>query len=73
MNQKEKIQKEMPTERVGIFKVGEGTLINKDTQALQAYKARKRKMQEIDTLKNDVKNIKNDMEEIKNLLRGLIK
>lgn len=73
MNEKENNEKEMPTERVGIFKIGEGTLINKDTQALIAYKARKRKMQEIDILKNEMNDLKSDIQEIKQLLKGLIK
>ena len=65
-------QKEMPTERPGIFKTETG-LINKDNNALQAYKMKKRKMQEIDSLKDEFYSMKSDLAEIKRLLEGLIK
>jgi len=51
-------------------------LINKDSNGLQEY-IKKRNMaaaqrDEINTLKQDVKNIKNDMQEIKHLLMQLM-
>jgi hypothetical protein len=58
----------LPTERSGIFKVGEGILINKDVSALEAYKKRKRKMQDIDDVKKAVEDIQGDLEIIKKLL-----
>ena len=63
----------LPTERNGIYKVGNGVLINRDTEALKAYKTRKRKMNEIETIKEEVSSLKSDMEEIKDLLRSLLK
>lgn len=59
---------ELPTERAGIFKVGEGVLINKDAQSLNSYKMRKRKMQEIDTIKCKIDELSNDMKYIKEML-----
>jgi len=64
---------EQKTEIAGIYKVGEGVLINKDDNALQAYKKRKLKAQQIDNVTNDIIDLKRDMEEIKMLLRGLVK
>jgi hypothetical protein len=64
---------EQKTEIAGIYKVSEGVLINKDDNALQAYKKRKLKAQQIDNVTNDIIDLKRDMEEIKMLLRGLVK
>ena len=61
------------TEIPGIYKVGEGVLINKDKDALLAYKKRKQKEQKIDIMEKELRNLKEDMEEIKLLLRGLVK
>lgn len=61
------------TERTGVYKVGKGTLINRDTDALNSYKKRKRKMQQIDDLKDTVYELKKDIQEIKQLLKGLSK
>jgi hypothetical protein len=63
----------VPTERAGIFKVGVGTLINKDMTSLDAYKKRKKKMQDIDNLKVQVEDIQNDLQIIKNLLLEKLK
>lgn len=57
----------------GMYKVREGIVINKDNDALEAYKKRKMKNQKVDILEEQVQDIKNDLEEIKQLLRGLIK
>lgn len=67
----DKEEKALPTDRTGIYKIGKGTLINRDTDALNSYKKRKRKMQEIDDLRGNVCELKKDIEEIKQLLKGL--
>lgn len=64
------------TEVSGIYKVCDGVLINKDNEALQAYKrkkARELNINEISNIKEDVMSLKSDIEEIKNLLRALVK
>ena len=64
------------TEVSGIYKVCDGVLINKDNEALQAYKrkkARELNINEISNIKEDVTSLKSDIEEIKNLLRALVK
>jgi hypothetical protein len=61
------------TEIPGIVKVGEGTLINTDNDALRAYKTRKEKERKVLRLEEDMSLLKNDLEEIKNLLKGLVK
>jgi hypothetical protein len=47
---------EQKTEVSGIYKVAEGILINKDNTALQAYKAQKNKMRQIDNLEEEISN-----------------
>lgn len=64
------------TEVSGIYKVCDGVLINKDNEALQAYKRKKVRelnINEISNIKEDVTSLKSDIEEIKNLLRALVK
>lgn len=68
-NKNENLQ--LPTERVGIYKVGEGVLINKDSKSLNAYKKKKMKDIKIVKIENDLSSLKSDMEEIKQLLKGL--
>jgi len=65
--------KERPTDVPGIFKTSEGVLINKDNDALKAYKIRKTKENKINIIESDMEQIKTDMHEIKELLRGLLK
>lgn len=65
--------KEAKTDIPGIYRAPEGFLINKDNNALAAYKAKKAKDRELDTLKEDVSSMKEDMREIKELLKGLVK
>lgn len=65
--------KERPTDVPGIFKTSEGVLINKDNDALKAYKIRKIKENKINIIESDMEQIKTDMHEIKELLRGLLK
>jgi hypothetical protein len=67
------------TEIPGVYKVAEGILINRDTEALDKYKKRramKRKTeQQINTLEQKVSKIdklESDLEEIKSLLKKLV-
>jgi len=64
---------EKKTQVPGIYKVTEGVLINKDNDALKAYKARKEKERKVSSMIEDMDNLKKDMQEIKELLRGLVK
>lgn len=67
---------EKKTEVDGIYKVRDGILINKDNDALKAYKNRKLRensINEIGNIKNEVSSLKSDITEIKELLRSLIK
>lgn len=73
MNKQKDSEITLPTDRPGIYKVGKGILINTDNEALQAYKARKRKMQDIDELKVEMGELRSDISEIKKLLKELIK
>jgi hypothetical protein len=57
----------------GIFKPSEGVLINKDNDALKAYKIRRSKEAKFNIIESDMEQIKTDMHEIKELLRGLLK
>jgi len=52
----------------GIYKVTEGVLINKDNNALRAYKARKKKDRQIEEVKNEVNEMRKDISDIKGLL-----
>ena len=61
------------TDVPGIYKDGEGVLINKDNEALRAYRFQKQQRQKYNNIEEEVKTIKNELTEIKELLRGLIK
>lgn len=63
---------EKKTERPGLVKVVEGVVLNTDKEALQAYKKRKQKMNQIDELENDVAGLKSDVNEIKQMLKELL-
>jgi hypothetical protein len=65
--------KERPTDVPGIFKTSEGILINKDNDALKAYKIRKIKENKLNIIESDMDQLKTDMLEIKELLKGLLK
>lgn len=65
--------KERPTDVPGIFKTSEGVLINKDNDALKAYKIRKIKENKLNIIGSDMDQLKIDMLEIKELLKGLLK
>jgi len=59
------------TDKPGIYRTAEGFLINKDNDALAAYKKRKRKEQAVDRIQNQIDELKTDINEIKDLLKGL--
>ncbi len=56
----------------GIYKVTEGVLINKDNEALRAYKARKNKDRQIEHVQEEVITLKSELTEIKSLLLELL-
>jgi|LakMenEpi03Aug12_release.lakeMendotaPanAssembly.Ray.scaffolds.fasta_scaffold6398887_1 hypothetical protein len=67
------------TEIPGVYKVQEGILVNKDTEALEKYKrrrdAKRRTERQINTLEQKVSKIdklESDLEEIKSLLKKLV-
>jgi hypothetical protein len=60
------------TEVQGIYKVSEGILINKDNDALKAYKVRKEKDRKTVSIEKDVEMLKTSMEEIKDLLMKVL-
>jgi hypothetical protein len=67
------------TEIPGVYKVQEGILVNKDTEALEKYKrrrdAKRRTERQINTLEEKVSKIdklETDLEEIKSLLKKLV-
>lgn len=64
---------EQKTEIPGMYKVGEGIIINKDNESLAAYKKQRQKTANIDKVIGEVETMKNDIQEIKQLLKGLIK
>ena len=61
------------TDLPGVYRTSEGFLINKDNNALAAYKAKRQREKELDVLKDDVSSLKDDLQEIKELLKGLVK
>ena len=61
------------TDRPGIYRTAEGFLINKDNDALAAYKKRKRKERAIENFQDQINELRTDINEIKDLLRGLAK
>ena len=64
---------EQKTEVPGLYKVSEGILINKDKEALKAYKLQKHRMRSVDNLEKEIESVKSDLKEIKELLKGLVK
>ena len=47
-------------------------ILSSDHHALNAYKARKRHMQKMESYGDDINNLKNEMVEIKNLLKQIL-
>lgn len=56
----------------GIYKAGDGVLINKDNASLAAYKARKNRDKKVDTLASELQDLKCDMNEIKEMVQQLL-
>jgi hypothetical protein len=61
------------TDVAGVYKDGDGVLINKDNEALRAYRHQKMQRNKYSEIEEEVKVIKSDLHEIKELLKGLIK
>ena len=59
------------TEKPGLYRSPQGFLINKDNEALAAYKKRKRKEQAVDQMQDQINELRSDITEIKDLLKGL--
>ena len=67
------MSKDAKTDVPGIYKSPEGFLINKDNNALSAYKARKARDRELDKMKEEVSSLKDDISEIKEMLKKVLK
>lgn len=65
--------KETKTDVDGFYKTPAGAVVCKDNESLNAYKLRKAKNVQLNTMKNDIDQLKIDMAEIKELLKGLVK
>lgn len=61
------------TEVPGYYKVSEGVVVNKDDESLNAYKMRKKKNAQLNTMEEKVNKLESDISEIKELLKGLVK
>lgn len=57
----------------GFYKVDESLVINKDNEALAAYKKRKLKEKRIEHLQTEINELKTNITEIKELLQRLVK
>jgi hypothetical protein len=66
------MNKDAKTDIPGIYRSPEGFLINKDSNALAAYKARKNRDKEIDSMKEDISSLKDDLREIKEMLKKVL-
>ena len=67
------LEQDKKTEKPGLYKTAQGFLINKDNDALSAYKKRKRKERALDDMQEQINDMKSDLGEIKALLKGLAK
>jgi spore coat protein CotH len=65
-------QKDEKTEIQGFYRTDKGVLINKDNDALAAYKRRKQREQNIDVMQEEIKSLKDDMKEIKEMLKKVL-
>lgn len=63
---------EQKTEVPGFYKAGEGIVINKDNDALLAYKKRKQKERRIEEVREEVNALKSDISEIKEMMKQLL-
>lgn len=65
--------REIKTDVPGIYRSPEGFLINKDNNALAAYKAKRMRDQELYKMKDEVSSLKDDINEIKEMLKKVLK
>lgn len=61
------------TDIPGFYKSSEGALINKDNESLAAYKKRKQRDRQVETMQEELHTLKNDIAEIKALLEKALK
>lgn len=61
------------TEVPGIYKVRDGILINTDNHSLTAYKNRKQRERNIDTMQDELKTLRDDISKIKEMLEKALK
>lgn len=61
------------TDVPGLYRTPNGALINKDNDALNAYKKRKKRERAVETMQEQIDDIKSDLAEIKAILKGLAK
>jgi hypothetical protein len=66
------MNRDAKTDVPGIYRSPEGFLINKDSNGLAAYKARKSRDKEIDSMKEEVSSLKSDIQEIKEMLKKVL-
>jgi len=62
---------EQKTAIPGFFKVDESVVVNKDSDALRAYKKQKHREMRIDRIQTELTEVKDDIQEIKEMIRGL--
>ena len=67
------MNQDVKTDVPGIYRSPEGFLINKDNNALTAYKARKMRENELDKMKEEISSVKDDISEIKEMLKKVLK
>lgn len=64
---------EVKTEVEGIYRdMTNGALLNKDNNALTAYKKMKQKNNEVEQMKEKVNTLETDIKEVKNLLTKIL-
>jgi peptidoglycan hydrolase CwlO-like protein len=59
------------TDVKGLYKTNVGAVVNADNDALNAYKRRKKSVEETKKMKVDIDNMKVDLKEIKEMLINL--
>lgn len=57
----------------GYYKTPSGAVVSKDQESLAAYKLKKSKSAQLNTMKKDIDQLKSDLSEIKELLKGLVR
>lgn len=57
----------------GIVKVREGVLLNKDNNALRAYRQNKKREFRSIRVEQEIDNLKSDVAEIKEMIQGLVR